>query len=149
MALTTLGHTGLAGCNGSNSSLTTDSKAGVVPRQVNSNSPTNDPYTNREGQHKRIVLTGELGIILPRTSHPYGTIKDTKSGKNYNIYGNGLTLHGKLMEKFHTMYDVKKWPVDVTVSGFLEAPDFIDSYSENIITITDVDQVEQVEGNIR
>ena len=145
VALTTLGLIVLAGCNLNNPIPTTGYKEGILSMQVGSNYLPIDLNTNMKKQHKRIVVTGEMGIILPRTGHPYGTIKDKESGELYDVYGKDINLHRKLMEKLHSMYDVKKWPVDIRVSGFLEAPNFIRSYSENIITITDLDQVVQRE----
>jgi hypothetical protein len=84
-----------------------------------------------------------MGIIMPRTGQPYGTIEDRESGVLYNIYGNDMDLHKKLMEKLHKMFDAKKWPVDIKASGLLKAPDFIPTELKNSISITDLDQVVQ------
>ena len=142
-ALTTLGLIGLAGCNLNDYFSTTGSVETVVSTPVDSNHISTGLNTNMEKQPKRIVVTGEMGIIMPRTGQPYGTIDDRKSGELYNIYGNDIDLHKKLMEKLHKMFDVKKWPVDVRASGFLNAPDFIPGDLKNSISITDLDQVVQ------
>ena len=96
-----------------------------------------------EKQAKRIVVTGEMGIIMPRTGQPYGTVEDRESGELYNIYGNDMDLHIKLMEKLHKMFDPKKWPVDIRASGLLKAPDFIPGDLKNSISVTDLDEVVQ------
>jgi len=142
-ALITLSLIGVAGCNLNDSFSTSGSDEAVVLTRVDSNHIPIDHNTNMEKQPKRILVTGEMGIILPRTGNPYGIIEDRESGELYRFYGNDIDLHKKLMEKLHTMYDAKKWPVDIRVSGFLKTPDFIHSESENIISITDLDQVVQ------
>ena len=139
--LTTLGLIGLAGCNLNDFFSTIGSEESIVSMQVDSNHTSTGLNTNMEKQPKRIVVTGEMGIILPRTGHPYGTIEDRDSGELYTIYGNDMELHKKLMEKLQTMYDAKNWPVNISVSGILKIPDFIPGDLENSISITDLDRV--------
>jgi hypothetical protein len=141
--LTTLGLIGLVGCNLNDSFSSTGSEEAVVSTRVDSNHISAGLNANMEKQPKRIVVTGEMGIIMPRTGQPYGTIDDRKSGELYNIYGNDIDLHKKLMEKLHKMFDAKKWPVDIKASGFLKAPGFIPGDLKNSISITDLDQVVQ------
>jgi len=142
-ALTTLGFIGLAGCNLNDSVSANDSEETVVSTRVVSNHISTDLSANMEKEPKRIVVSGEMGIIMPRTGQPYGTIDDRDSGQLYNIYGNDMELHKKLMEKLHKMFDAKKWPVDIKASGLLKAPDFIPTELKNSISITDLDQVAQ------
>jgi hypothetical protein len=141
--LTTLGIIGLAGCNLNDSFSATGSEEVIGSTRVDSNHKSTDLNTNMENQPKRIVVTGEMGIIMPRTGQPYGTIEDRKSGELYNIYGNDIELHKKLMEKLNKMFDAKKWPVDIRASGFLKTPGFIPGDLKNSISITDLDQVVQ------
>jgi len=143
VALTTLGLIGLAGCNLNDSLSANGSEEAVVSRRVVSNHISTGRDTNMEKQPKRIVVSGEMGIIMPRTGQPYGTIDDRESGQLYNIYGNDIDLHKKLMEKLHKMFDPKKWPVDIKASGLLKAPDFIRDDLKNSICITDLEQVVQ------
>ena len=141
VVLTTLGLIGLVGCNRNDSILATGSKEDIVSTQVGSKHMPIGSNSNMGNQHKRIVVTGEMGIMLPRTGYPFGIVKDKESGETYNIVGKDINLHNKLMEKLHSMYDVKKWPIGIKVSGLLEAPSFIHNDSENIISITDLNQV--------
>ena len=133
----------MAGCNINDSFSATGSEEAVDSRRVDSNQISTGFNTNMEKQSKRIVVTGEMGIIMPRTGQPYGIIEDSKSGELYNIYGIDIDLHKKLMEKLNKMFDAKKWPVDIRASGFLKTPDFIPGDLKNSISITDLDQVVQ------
>ena len=142
-ALTTLGFIGLAGCNLNDSFSAAGSEETVVSTQVDLNHDSTGQDTNMEKELKRIVVSGEMGIIMPRTGQPYGTIQDRQSGELYNIYGNDMDLHKKLMEKLHKMFDPKKWPVDIQANGFLKAPDYIAGDLKNSICITDLEQVVQ------
>jgi len=101
------------------------------------------------GHHKRVTVTGKMGIVMPRADHSYGTIEESESGRIFDMYGKNINLHEELMGRLHGMYDVKKWPIDIRVSGLLESPDFIDGYSDYIIIITDLDQVEQVKESAK
>ena len=141
--LTTLGLIGLGGCNLNDSFSATTSEEVIGSTQVDSNHKSTGLNPNMEKEPKRIVVTGELGIIMPRTGQPYAIIEDRKSGELYNIYGNDMVLHIKLMEKLNKMFDAKKWPVDIRASGLLKAPDFIPGDLKNSISITDLDQVVQ------
>ena len=143
-ALISLGFIGLTGCNLNDSSSANGSEETVVPTQVDPKHKSTGQDTNMENELKRIVVSGEMGIIMPRTGQPYGTVEDRKSGELYNIYGNDMDLHKKLMEKLHKMFDPKKWPVDIKASGLLKAPDFISDKLKNSISITDLEQVVQL-----
>ena len=142
-ALTILGIIGLTGCNLNESFSANGTEETVVPTQVDPDHQSTGQDTNMKKELKRIVVSGEMGIIMPRTGRPYGTIQDRKSGELYNIYGNDMELHEKLMEKLHKMFDPKKWPVDIEASGLLKAPDFIAGDLKNSISITDLEQVIQ------
>jgi hypothetical protein len=142
-ALTALGFIGLTGCNLNDSFSANGSEETVVPTQVDPNHKSTGQDTNMEKELKRIVVSGEMGITLPRTGQPYGTIEDRKSSQLYNIYGKDMELHKKLMEKLHKMFDPKKWPVDIKASGLLKTPDFISDDLKNSICITDLEQVVQ------
>ncbi len=141
--LTVLGFTGFTGCNFNDSVSANGTEETVVPTQVDPDHKSTGQDTNMKKELKRIVVSGEMGIIMPRTGQPYGTIQDRKSGELYNIYGNDMDLHEKLMEKLHKMFDPKKWPVDIQASGLLRTPDFIASDLKNSISITDLEQVVQ------
>ncbi|MEN8691856.1 MAG: hypothetical protein AB1Z20_17335 [Desulfobacterales bacterium] len=141
--ITTLSLVGLAGCNLNDSFSSTGSEEAVVSTRVDSNHISAGLNANMEKQPKRIVVTGEMGITMPRTGQPYGTVEDRESGELYNIYGNDMDLHKKLMEKLHKMFDPKKWPVDIRASGLLMAPDFIPGDLKNSICITDLNEVVQ------
>jgi hypothetical protein len=142
-ALTTLGFIGLTGCNLNDSFSAYGSEETIVPTQVDPDHKSTGQDTNMEKELKRIVVSGEMGIVLSRTGQSYGTIQDRKSGELYNIYGNDMDLHEKLMEKLHKMFDPKKWPIDIEASGLLKAPDFIGGDLKNSISITDLEQVVQ------
>ena len=142
-ALTTLGFIGMTGCNLNDSFSANGSEETVVPTQVDPNHKFTGQDTKMQKEPKRIVVFGEMGIIMPRTGQPYGTIQDRKSGVLYNIYGNDKDLHKKLMEKLHKMFDPKKWPVDIEASGLLKTPGFIAGDLKNSLSITDLEQVVQ------
>ena len=142
-ALTALGFIGLTGCNLNDSFSANGAEETVLSTQVDPNHKHSGQDTKMEKELKRIVVAGEMGIIIPRTGQPYGTIEVRESGEMYNIYGNDMDLHKKLMEKLHKMYDPKKWPVEIKASGVLKAPDFIASDLKNSICITDLEQVVQ------
>ena len=142
-ALIVIGFIGITGCNLNESFSANGSEETVVPTQVDPNHKSTGQDTKMQKEPKRIVVSGEMGIIMPRTGHPYGTIQDRKSGEVYNIYGNDMYLHKKLMKKLHKMFDPKKWPVDIQASGLLKAPDYIAGDLKNSICITDLDQVVQ------
>jgi hypothetical protein len=140
----TLGLIGLVGCNLSDSFSAIGPEKAIVSTRVVSNHIPTGLSANMEKEPKRMVVTGEMGIIMPRTGQPYGTVEDRKSGELYNIYGNDIDLHKKLMEKLHKMFDAKKWPVDIRASGLLKTPGFIPGELKNSICITDLDQVEKL-----
>jgi hypothetical protein len=142
-ALTALGIIGITGCNLNDSYSANGTEETVVPRKVDPDHKSTGQDTHMKKEVKRIVVSGEMGIIMPRTGQSYGTIQDLKSGELYNIYGNNMDLHEKLMEKLHKMFDPKKWPVDIEASGLLKAPDFIAIDLKNSISITDLEQVVQ------
>lgn len=114
--------------------------------QVDSHSPS---VLNGNRQHEHLIVTGEMGIILPRIGQAYGTITDQKSGKIYKIYGKDMDLHIKLMEKLRSFYEVKTWPIHIQVIGLFQSPDFIESSSETSITITNLNHIQPIEESFK